>query len=183
MSKKDTEFEAKAIKINKEEIRRKLKKLGAKLVFPERLFTRITFDNPILKSENAWVRLRDEGDKITLAYKEVKNKTVVDGMSEIILTVSSLEAAKKFVEKLGVSQKNFQQNYREEWQLSKVIFDLDTWPLIDPWLEIEGPNKKIIKNFFAKLELDFSKAMFGPADVVYREIYGIDILVKPILVF
>ncbi|MFA5776710.1 MAG: hypothetical protein WC988_04115 [Patescibacteria group bacterium] len=76
------EFEAKIIKINKNIIRDKLKTLGAELCFKEKLFTRITFDNPELRSKNTWVRLRDESGKVTLALKSVKNEDLVYGSSD-----------------------------------------------------------------------------------------------------
>ncbi len=41
-----TEFEAKYPKIDKDEIRLKLKDLGAELVFAERKFMRMTFNTP-----------------------------------------------------------------------------------------------------------------------------------------
>lgn len=74
------EFEAKAIKINKDEIRKKLKKLGAKLIFKEREFTRMTFETPELREKGAWIRLRDEGDKVTLTLKMVSDESSIHGM-------------------------------------------------------------------------------------------------------
>ena len=59
-----TEFEAKSLKINKDAIREKLKKLGAEKVFSESMFTRMTFESAELKSRGGWIRLRDEGDNL-----------------------------------------------------------------------------------------------------------------------
>ena len=91
----DIEFEAKIIKINKDEVRVKLKQIEAELVFSEKLFTRATYDNPELKSKGAWIRLRDEGGKITLALKQVSNGKSVDGTREISFNVSDFNQADK----------------------------------------------------------------------------------------
>ena len=77
-----TEFEAKYPKINKEKIRKKLKLIGAKLVFSERKFRRVTFVNSFLKKNKSWIRLRDEGDKVTLAVKSSLDRKSINGMKE-----------------------------------------------------------------------------------------------------
>lgn len=146
-----TEFEAKYPKIEKNEIRKKLKSLGAKLVFAERKFTRMTFDTPDLKKKNAWVRLRDEGDKLTMTFKVVEDENSVAGMKEVSFEISNIEAAKTFLIQLGLKHKGYEENLREEWKLGNVIFEIDTWPLIDPYLEIEAPSPNLVKEYFLSL--------------------------------
>ena len=65
------ELEAKFLDINPEDLREKLKENGAKLIHPERLMRRKTFDYPDkrLKKIGGWIRVRDEGDKITFSRK------------------------------------------------------------------------------------------------------------------
>ena len=87
----NTEIEAKFLNINKDDLREKLKSLGAELVFAEKKFQRITFDNPELKAKNAWIRLRDEGGKVTLALKMVSDANSITGMKE-----SSFELKKSY---------------------------------------------------------------------------------------
>jgi len=178
-----TEFEAKFPKIDKAEIREKLKDLGAELVFSERKFIRMTFDTPELRAKNAWVRLRDEGDKITMTFKIVENEKSASGMKEVGFDISNIESAKSLLEQLGLKHKGYEENMREEWKLGEVLFEIDTWPLIDPYLEIEAPSEEIVKNYFEILELDYSKAYFGSADILYRDMYGIEILGRKQLTF
>jgi adenylate cyclase class 2 len=178
-----TEFEAKVIKIDKDEIRTKLKDLGASLVFKERLFSRYTFSNPDLDSKKSWLRLRDEGDKVTLALKCVSDKNSISGMSEVSVSVDNIENTLSLVKQLGYKQNSFQQNYREEWRLGDVVFDIDTWPMVDPFLEIEGPNQDSVKGYFQKLGFDFNNAVFGSSDIIYKDFYNIDILILPELKF
>jgi adenylate cyclase class 2 len=177
------EFEAKYPKINKDDIRTKLKDLGATLVFAEQKFIRMTFDTPELREKNAWVRLRDEGDKITMTFKIVENAASAAGMKEVGFEISDMEAAKSFLEQLGLTHKGYEENLREEWRLDGVTFEIDTWPLIDPYLEIEAPSEDIVKSYFDKLGLDYSKAYFGSSDILYRKLYGIEILGRKQLTF
>lgn len=59
----NTEFKATFIDINSNRLRQQLKKLGAKLIYPEKLMKRIVFFPPS-SIPGAWMRVRDEGDKI-----------------------------------------------------------------------------------------------------------------------
>lgn len=179
----NTEIEAKFLNVNKDAIREQLKALGAELVFAEKKFQRITFDNPELKAKNAWIRLRDEGGKITLALKMVSDPNSISGMKESSFEVKGWDEIVMFVESLGYMQKGQEENYREEWKLGDVVFDIDTWPLVNSWLEIEAPSEELVKEYAQKLGFDYSKAVFGSADIVYRDFYGIEILGRPSLLF
>ena len=65
------EIEVKFLNIDADLLEKKLKEIGAKKIF-EKLYRRKAFDYPDLRLDKAgaWVRLRDEGDKITLALKQ-----------------------------------------------------------------------------------------------------------------
>jgi len=177
----NTEFEAKAIKIDKEEIRRKLKKLGAKLVFKEKQYSRVTYILPS-KLEGGWGRLRTDGKKTTLAIKQIINNSI-DGMKEVEIIVDDFDKTRELLKMGGFKEKNYQENLRERWVIDDVEFDIDTWPMIDSYLEIEAKNEKTVKEWFEKLGLDFSKAYFGSSDIVYKEVYNIDIKLMPELLF
>ncbi len=179
----NTEIEAKFLKINKNQIRAVLKSLGAEIVFNERKFRRMTFDNPILRDNNTWIRLRDEGDKYTLALKSVSNPNSIAGMKEVSFEVGRWDECVTFLENLGFQRKGDEENYREEWRLGEVVFDIDTWPLVDPWIEIEAPSEQLVKKYAEVLGFDYANAVFGSADIVYRNHYNIEVLGMPKLVF
>lgn len=177
----NTEFEAKAVKVDKEEIRKKLKDLGANLVFEEKQYTRVTYKLPI-DLKGGWGRLRTDGDKTTLAIKQVVEKSVT-GTKEIEIEVSNFEDTRELLKMSGWEEKNYQENLRERWMINDVEFDIDTWPMIDPYLEIEAKDEESVRAWFKKLDLDFSKAYFGSSDIVYEEVYNIDIKSMPKLLF
>ena len=81
----EIEYEATFPNINKDEIRKRLEKAGAILIRPEYLQKRVPFHLPKEKrSKGKFVRVRDEGDKITLSLK------VFDGEEKICCAVEEL---------------------------------------------------------------------------------------------
>lgn len=82
----NTEIETKFLHINHDDIRVKLKALGAECEQPMRLMRRMTFDNSSMKSKNAFLRVRDEGHRMVMTYKQFDSLTV-DGAKEIEIIV------------------------------------------------------------------------------------------------
>jgi adenylate cyclase, class 2 len=71
------EYEATFTNIQKDEIREKLKKAGANLVRPEYLQKRVVFNLPDgLNLKGGWLRVRDEGNRITMSLKAVDGKGI-----------------------------------------------------------------------------------------------------------
>lgn len=139
------EYELTYIDIDTKKIEDKLISLGAKKI-GDFHFKRIVFDFPDfrLDKQSAWVRLRDEGDKITLTFKQrlgtdLRDKlTGDDGMYEKEIVVSNFDDTREILLKIGLIEKMYQENKRTKYLLNNVEFDIDTWPLLDPYLEIEG---------------------------------------------
>lgn len=109
----DIEYEATFPNINKKEIRNKLKKVGAKLIKPEFLQKRIVFNLPNNKDGKIsnFIRVRDEGNKIFMTYKE-ENSSTIDGMKEINLEVMDFNKACELLEMLGCHRKSYQESKR-----------------------------------------------------------------------
>ena len=167
------EYEATFANINKDEIRKRLKNAGAILVRPEFLQKRENF-YPI-DDQQGWIRVRDEGDKITLSYKKLESRERMDGQKEICLEVDNFEEAKNFLKELGCRWKNFQESKRELWQLDGVEICLDEWPFLEPFVEVEGQSEESVKKVCEKLGFDYSKAKFCAAGDLYAEKYSIPV--------
>ncbi|MEK7497006.1 MAG: class IV adenylate cyclase [Patescibacteria group bacterium] len=139
------EIEVKFLNINPVEIENKLKSIGAQKV-GEWLYRRRVFDYPDLRlaAEHSWLRLRDEGDKITLAFKrrlgvQTSDGTTSDtGMEEMEIVVSDFEQTGALLEAIGLKEKFYEENRRVRFMKNEVEFDIDTWPKLPPYLEIEG---------------------------------------------
>ncbi|CAM3946138.1 class IV adenylate cyclase [Nocardia ninae] len=176
------EYEAKFLAVDVEGLRAKLTGLGAIQSFSRTLLTRKIFENDSL-TRGAWVRLRDEGSRSTLTLKQVTDATTIDGTTEIETAVGDLHAMAEILVNLGLRQVRYQENYREEWQLGDMVFDLDTWPGLPTFLEIEGPSESAVRLAATRLGLDYTEARFGSVDEVYKSETGRDILAEPTLLF
>lgn len=176
------EYEAKFLAIDVDAVRTKLTALGATQSFPRTLLTRKIFENDAL-AHGAWVRLRNEGSRSTLTLKQVTDASTIDGTTEIETTVGDLHATAEILTKLGLQELRYQENYREEWQLGDVVFDLDTWPDLPTFLEIEGPDEAAVRHAADQLGLDYAEARFGSVDEIYKTETSRDILTEPTLLF
>lgn len=164
------ECEASFYDINKDEIRQKLLELNANRVVFERIMRRVNYFIPEVK--NGWMRVRDEGAKITMSIKQWHGETI-DDQKEVCLQVDSFEEALNFLDVLGFKRKSYQETLREEWDYHGVQITIDTWPGLKPFVEIEAENETIVKDVTKKLGLDYNDAIFGPVGVLYDRYLGI----------
>lgn len=165
-----TEIEAKFTDINMDGMRARLKELGAKLVYPERLMKRINYDYK--SGGNAWVRVRDEGDKITMTFKRILDRSL-HGTQEVNLVVDDFQRAGEFLDAIGMTGKSLQETKREQWILDECEVTLDTWPWVPSFLEVEGPSEAAVRSAAAKLGMDWSHAMHGSVETVYQQHYDV----------
>lgn len=169
-----TEIEAKWLNIDLDLMRKKLESIGAVLVQPERLMTRSVFDysDKRLAKNGGWVRVRNEGNKTTLSYKQLNDRTL-HGTKEISVVVDDFDKTCNFLKSIGLKSKSFQETKRESWKLGNVEIELDTWPWIPSFIEIEAGNENDLKNIASKLGLDFINALHGSVETAYQVVYDV----------
>lgn len=166
-----TEYEVRVLEIDKEQLVSKLEELGAKKE-GEYFQRRYVYDF-IPKRENEWIRLRTNGFKTTLTYKNIKTGTI-DGTEELEIEVSDFEDTNKLLEVLGYKNKGFQENKRIRYILDNVEVDIDTWPMIPTYIEIEGNSEKEILNIINRLGIDKEKITTLDVQAIYTH-YGYDL--------
>lgn len=166
------EIEVKFLQVNHQELRTKLTKLGATCAAPMRLMRRKNYDfaDRRLSKIGGWVRLRDENGKVTLAYKQLYDRTL-HGTHEVSIIVDSFEATDTLLLAIGLEAKNYQESRRESWRLSDCEIELDEWPWVRPYIEMEGPDESTLKDLAAKLGLNWAQAKYGSVEVVYLDEY------------
>ena len=169
-----TEIEVKFVDIDSVSARACLREIGAVREYPERLMRRMVFDYPDkrLNSVGGWVRVRDEGDHITLSYKQVNSRTL-HGTEEITLTVDTFESAGAFLQAIGMQMKSSQETKREKWMYGDVEITIDTWPWIPTFVEIEGATEEVVMQTAQDLGFDWSKALYGSVEPVYQMHYDV----------
>lgn len=166
----NNEIEAQFLDINKGYIRSKLKELGAKLEKPETLMRRVVF----YTGEHSFARVRDEGDKIVMTYKNVNDDYSILGTKEVNVEVNDYDSAILFLKGCGLKMKARQETKREIWKLGKVEICIDTWPWLPTFIEIEGPTEKSVWETASKLGFEKNQAKFGSVDTTYQHYYGIE---------
>ena len=167
------EYEATFININKNKIRDKLKKIGAKLIKSEFLQKRVTFNLPN-KKKDTWLRVRDEGDKNTMSLKTIDGDKIED-QKEICLEIDNFQQAEKLLTIIGCGRKSYQETKRELWKLDNVEITIDEWPFLEPFVEVEGKSEKKVKIVSEKIGFDYSKALFCAIGYLYKKKYGVSL--------
>ncbi|MFA6533724.1 MAG: CYTH domain-containing protein [Patescibacteria group bacterium] len=168
------EYEATFWPVDKDEVRDRLKQAGAKLLRPEFLQRRYNFALPgVGKVTDTWLRVRDEGDQITMSLKGVYGERIED-QKEICLKVDNFEEAKNFLEGLNCQIKSYQETKREIWQLDGVEIVIDEWPFLEPLVEIEGPGEAAVKAAAVKAGFDYTTAQFCSVAKLYKDKYNLE---------
>lgn len=165
-----TEYEAKFVNINTSEIRQKLRSLGGSCEKPERLMRRVTIDSPKMKQNKGYLRVRDEGDRVTMTYKQF-NKSSVDGAKEYEVNVDNFEETIAILEAAGLPYTSFQESKRETWRLGDAEIVIDEWPWLAPYIEIEADNECIVRETAEALGFSWDDAIFGDVMAAYRAQY------------
>lgn len=168
------EIEAKFLGVNFDVLRVKLLEVGAQCVQPMRLMRRKNFDHADgrLGAIGGWVRLRDEGDKVTLAYKQLNNRSI-DGTQEISVIVSDFDDTVTLLQAAGLRQDAYQETRRESWVLGEVQIELDEWPWVRPFIEIEAADEEALYSVARKLGFKKEDAVYGSVEVVYIQEYDV----------
>jgi adenylate cyclase class 2 len=174
------EYELRVLEIDKDLIKSKLKKLNAKLV-EDVLQKRYVYDfNPALP--NKWIRLRTNGIKTTLTIKNVLSSNI-DGTKEMEVEVSDFDTTNEILKELGYHPRGIQENKRIKYDLNGVEVDIDSWPKIPTFLEIEGTSEEEVYKTLELLEISTAETTSLDVQSIYKEIYGIDLESEPNLSF
>ena len=130
-----------------------------------------------LINPNKWVRLRKSNDKIELTTKHILNKKHSDyqNVLETEIEVSSFEEANNLLESIGICKRNYQEKIRYSFVYKDAQIEIDIWPMLDPYLEIECDNNKTIEEILEKLGLLENEIVSTNTESLYKR-KNIDIL-------
>ncbi|MBU6431069.1 MAG: class IV adenylate cyclase [Patescibacteria group bacterium] len=168
------EIETRFLDINKDEFVKKLISLGAIDKGEEKLEEAIFYDQEMSwKGKGKFVRLRKTKGKTKLTYKSNQKQTV-DSAQEIELEVSDFDKCAEFFSNIGLKAIRQIEKFRHTFELDDTIIDIDTWPKIPVYAEIEGASVELLKNTCKQLDLDWDKRFDGDARAVFIR-YGYDL--------
>lgn len=98
---------------------------------------------------NKWIRLRTSNDITTLTVKHIladKENSCLQQMKENEIKVFSKEDANSFLEALGLSHKCYLEKKRTTYSFKNHLIEIDTWPKIPTYFELEGKDEEDIEN-------------------------------------
>ncbi|MFF4330662.1 hypothetical protein [Streptomyces sp. NPDC001591] len=84
------------------------------------------------------------------------------------------DAAHAALTATGLTARAYQENRRSSWELDGVRLELDHWPLIPPYLEIEADTEDAVWKTADRLGLDRAELTGENTTAVYTR-YGIDL--------
>lgn len=174
------EHEAKVLDIDPDTVKARILAAGGRQVAGPRLMRRYVYD--IVPGDmSKWIRLRDTGTEITLCVKEIRSDAI-DGTQEVETAVEDFAAANDLLGMLGFTPKSYQENRRTSFVLEDVQLEVDEWPRIPPYMEIEGPAKDDVLRVAALLGYAEDQLTGENTMKVYAR-YGIDLTGIPDLRF
>lgn len=133
----------------------------------------IKFIEKFHNNQNKWIRVRETNGKTTIAVKHIlaSNESNIQQMLETEMKVQNIELANSMLEAIGYSYKSYQEKRRITYLLDEHEIDIDFWPGIPAYAEIEGTSEKDLEDFLNKLGYKIENTVSCTADEVYR-MYG-----------
>lgn len=165
----NTEYEVKFLDINLDEWKSSLEGNGASLVSEK--IQKISIFDGLNGNPREYVRVRDEGDKITLAHKKSDPDSVKS--SEIEIQVSSYDTAIFLLETIGLKKTRTEEKRRIRYKHGKCNIDIDTWPDVPTYVEIESNSEEGVREMCETLGIEYESSFKGSAHDIFRH-YGID---------
>jgi len=166
------EFEAKILDIDPAKIALLITDAGGTCTAGTRLMRRYVYDT-IPAITGRWVRLRDTGSDVTLCVKQISSDAV-DGTHETEVTVDSFEEAAALLQLAGLTPRSYQENRRTSYTLGAARLEVDEWPRIPPYLELEADDEAQVWAAATALGIDHAQLTSINTVKVYAR-YGIDL--------
>ncbi|WP_433664684.1 class IV adenylate cyclase [Nocardia sp. CA-128927] len=134
-----TEYEAKVLDIDPQATALAIIARGGRRTADTIMLRRYVYD--IVPGDTSrWIRLRDNEFGSSLTVKEIRHDGI-DGTDEVEVEVSSFETMNDLLGRLGFVARNYQENRRTSFELDGAQLEIDEWPMIPPYLEIEAQRR------------------------------------------
>jgi adenylate cyclase class 2 len=170
------EIEVKILDINKELIESRLVSIGAKKTLDQTNALKHVYNPKIAEdvfealdvfnkmadnsSRHAYLRIRKEGKNFDFTFKfssaEDRHSgiTTFEECSYNTDNIEEIDQIKTTLTELGLHKICNHEKHRTRYTLDSVIFDIDTWPVLPTYLEIEALDSKIIEHYIVELGLE-----------------------------
>ena len=170
------EVETKILDVDKDKIVERLNSLGAKKVLDTSFKVDWFRISGLEEGKDPWfLRIRTTSDgKSEVTWKSSRNFLgAASEHKEINLNIADHQKLANLFEEIGLEKYAHQEKNRISWLFDDWRFDLDKYPKMPAYLEIEGKNEEHIQEAIKLLFLEKNKATPEGERVVIQE-YGLD---------
>ncbi|HDR7663284.1 Adenylate cyclase class IV, CYTH domain [Bacillus wiedmannii] len=129
---------------------------------------------------NKWIRLRRTGNVSTLTIKHImdggleRDEIAIQQVTEIEMEIPSIEVGNAILQQMGYAFRNFQEKRRISYIFGNLNIELDMWPMIPPYIEIEGNDKEEIIEMGKLLGYKTEDFLSCNTEEIFKR-YGLDI--------
>ncbi|MEG1142972.1 MAG: hypothetical protein RSD96_00050 [Bacilli bacterium] len=125
---------------------------------------------------NKWIRLRESNNKVELTTKHIleKQNSKFQNVIETEIEVSSLDETNCLLENIGIVRRSYQEKIRYSYEYKNAEIEIDIWPKLQPYMEIECDDEMVIEEIIDKLDLKNNEVVSLNTEQLYRKI-GIDV--------
>ncbi len=163
-----TEYEVRILEVDVEDVKKRLENINAIWEW-DYLQKRYVYDfNP--KVDGKWIRLRTNGQKTTLTIKNIVSSKI-DGTKELEIIVDDFDNTNLILKELGYVPKGYQENRRCQYNYNGVEIDIDYWPKIPTYLEIEGNSEEEVMSVVKLLGFSQNDVTAKDVESIYLD-YG-----------
>lgn len=127
-------------------------------------------------NRNKWIRLRKSECETELTVKHVfeKSNSSLQKVKEAETRVFSFEGANDILEEIGLASRSYQEKIRISYEYGKTNVEIDIWPMLKPYIEIESEDEKLIDTLINLLNYQNKEIVSMNTEQLYKRI-GIDI--------
>ena len=170
------EVEVKILEVNVPELRKKLPSLGAKKIFSGKVTSKpFDFPDGRLKKNNEPLRVRQIGKTVEVVHKsapeEVKGFKI---RKETETTVADFDTMCKIFENIGLEQVCHSEKIRESYRLGNIRFDIDQYPKIPAYLEVEAEDEKEVEKGVKMLGFRMDQTTASASKAILKK-YGVHV--------
>lgn len=171
------EIETKVLDINKELIVKKLEGLGATGGQKTKLTVTWYREIGVKEGEDNWyLRIRSYNDsKHEVTWKA---KSQIIGVSrkhkEINFLIDEPTKLADLFEEIGLEQYAHQEKFRTTYTLKDWQFDIDEYPNMPAFIEIEGASEEHIKEAMVLLDIESNKTWSDGERTLIQNVYNLD---------
>lgn len=169
------EIEVKILEVDPDKIAAKLAELGAKQLQDAKLTVDWFRPHGIKGDDDPWylrVRRSSEGSA-EITWKSIPVSVGISKqVREINLKITDPDAAAEMFAAIDFDHYAHQEKFRKSWELHGLQFDLDQYPGIPAYLEIEGPDEASLHKGIKLLDLEQYRTVSEGERTLLQKEYG-----------